>query len=56
MELSSWIQPGVIIGLMVFVWRDLKQDMRNLSNRMDRLSNRMDRLDQRFDRHLEGHP
>lgn len=49
MELSSWIQPGVIIALMVFFWRDL-------SRRIDRLDQRMDRIDQRFDRHLEGHP
>ena len=42
MELSSWIQPGVIIAIVVFIWRDLKQDIRTLSDRLDR--------------HLEGHP
>ena len=42
MELVSWIQPGVIIALVVFVWRDLKQDIRTSAERMDR--------------HLEGHP
>lgn len=41
MELASWIQPGVVIAFLVFVWRDLKQDMRTLSERLDR--------------HLEGH-
>lgn len=42
MELSSWIQPGVIIAIIVFVWRDL--------------STRIDKVNQRIDRHLEGHP
>ena len=40
--ISEWIGPGIVIALMLFIWRDLKHDIRTLSARMDR--------------HLEGHP
>lgn len=42
MNLVDWIGPGVILAVVLFVWRDLKHDFRTLSTR--------------FDRHLEGHP
>ena len=40
--LQEWIQPALVVGLLLFIWRDL--------------SRRIDHISDRIDRHLEGHP
>ena len=39
--LKDWLQPGVIIAVVLYVWRDLRQDLKDLGRRIDS--------------HLEGH-
>ena len=47
--LLEWITPGIVVALMLFIWRDLKHDMRDVRQDLRALA-------ARFDRHLEGHP
>lgn len=56
MNLADWIGPGVILVFMVFVWRDLKHDGREMRADVRDLGSRIDGLSARFDRHLEGYP
>ena len=42
MTWESYVTPAILVGLILFVWRDL--------------SGRIDRINERMDRHLEGHP
>ena len=44
--IQEWIQPAILVGLILFVWKDL-------SGRMQR---GFEHLNDRIDRHLEGHP
>ncbi len=40
--IEQWIQPAILVGLILFVWRDLRTEIHRISDRLDR--------------HLEGHP
>ena len=59
-ELLQWISPAVIVGVMLYLHRLTRQDIKglrgeitNLRNRMDQLEERMGRFEQRMAR-LEG--
>ena len=42
MDPTEWITPGIIVAVVLFIWRDLKHAIRSLADQMNR--------------HLEGHP
>ena len=46
---TDWITPGIVIAVVIAVWRLLHADIKNLGDRIERLN-------ERLDRHLEGHP
>ena len=59
-ELIQWISPAVIVGVMLYLHRLTRQDIKglrgditNLYNRTGRLEERMGRLEERMAR-LEG--
>ena len=60
-ELAQWIPPAVIIGVMLYLHRTMRQDMKQmesrLESRMDRMESRMNRMDTELRErmaHLEG--
>ena len=49
-ELAQWIPPAVIIGVMLYLHRMTRQDMKQMESR---LGSRMDRVESRMREHLE---
>lgn len=45
---SEWLTPGIIIAVVIAVWRLLHADIKGLGDRIDKLN-------QRLDSHLENH-
>ena len=41
-ELAQWIPPAVIIGVMLYLHRTMRQDMKQMESRFD---SRMDRME-----------
>ena len=52
-ELTQWIPPAVIVGVMLYLHRVTRQDMKRLESRMDRLESQIGELRERM-AHLEG--
>ena len=52
-ELSQWIPAAVIIGIMLYLHRITRQDMKDLRGEVTDLRGRMGRLEERMAR-LEG--
>ena len=53
LELLQWISPAVIIGVMLYLHRLNRQDIKGLRGEFTDLQNRMGRLEERLAR-LEG--
>lgn len=47
-NLTSWIQPAIIIALILFVWRDTNRKFEQLDDKIERLTSRIDCLEQRL--------
>jgi len=52
-ELIPWISPAVIVGVMLYLHRITRQDIKGLRGEISDLGNRMGRLEERMAR-LEG--
>ncbi len=52
-ELLQWISPAVIVGVMLYLHRLTRQDIKGLRGEITNLRNRMARLEERMAR-LEG--
>ena len=52
-ELLQWISPAVIVGVMLYLHRLTRQDIKGLRGDITNLRNRMGRFEQRMAR-LEG--
>ena len=52
-ELLQWIAPAVIVGVMLYLHRLTRQDIKDLRNCIGRLEDRMSGLEERMAR-LEG--
>lgn len=48
-ELSQWIPPAIIVGLMLYLHRTLRQDVKDLRDRLGRMEERMARLEGTLD-------
>ena len=46
---ETYITPAILVGLILFVWRDL-------GGRINRLDDEIHRINELLDRHIEGHP
>ena len=53
LELLQWISPAVIVGVMLYLHRLTRQDIKGLRGEITDLRNRMGRLEERMAR-LEG--
>ena len=53
LELLQWISPAVIVGVMLYLHRLTRQDIKGLRGEITNLRNRMGRLEERMAR-LEG--
>lgn len=48
-ELTQWFPPAVIVGVMLYLHRITRQDIRDIRNRMGRLEERLARLEGTLD-------
>ena len=51
-ELTQWIPPAVIVGVMFYLHRVTRQDMSRLEGRMDRMESQIGDLRQQVELHI----
>ena len=54
-ELAQWIPPAVIVGVMLYLHRTTRQDMKQMETRLEsRFASRMDRMETRLAGRIDG--